>query len=257
MTEVVAYIFSSGGIVVVLIVGGGWLMARPASRTARRFVVAAACFYALASTYGVTHSVGRLLAVGLHPFEASHAPLGPAVIVVLGSGSFTARDWDENSLSILDPIAATRVLEAVRVFKLVDAAWVISSGGLPDPDDPDEPTGLTMRRALAAAGVPEARLIVETMSRNTREEATIVAPILRSLDVAHTILVTSDTHMRRSLGAFGAVGVDAVPAIARHPTIARSWLDWLAPSEAGLYEGSNLAHETLGIAYYALRGWYR
>ena len=257
MTAFVGYVFSAGAVVVALSAGTIWLLARPGSRAARRFLLVAAVFYTLASTYVVTHNAARLVLIGLPPFEESDVPAGPTAIVVLGSGSFTARDWSGNRFSIVDPSAATRVLEAVRVFKLIDQAWVISSGGLPDPDDPDEPTGLTMKVALVQLGIPEPRVLVETKSRNTHDEAVIVAPLLRSMGIRHTVLVTSDLHMRRSLGAFKAQGVDAVPAVARPPDNQLSWLDWVLPSGFGLYEGSQVAHEALGLAYYTARGWSR
>ena len=255
MTELVGYVFSAGGVVVVLGSCVAWRGARPGSAIARRFLVACTVFYLLASTYAVTHTAARLLVIGLRPFEQSDVPAGPTAIVVLGSGSFTARDWSGNRFSIVDPSAATRVLEAVRVFRLIDQAWVISSGGLPDLDDPDEPTGLTMKHALVQLGVPEPRVLVETKSRNTHDEAVIVAQLLASMGIRHTVLVTSDLHMRRSLGAFKAQGVDAVPAIARPPDNYLSWFDWALPSGLGLYEGALVAHEALGLAYYTARGW--
>jgi uncharacterized SAM-binding protein YcdF (DUF218 family) len=133
---------------------------------------------------------------------------------------------------------------------------VISSGGLVDPDDTNEPTGQTMRNALVRLGVPETRVIVETKSRNTHEEAVIVAPLLASMGIRQTVLVTSRIHMRRSLGTFKAVGINAVPAVAKPPDTNLSTLDWLLPSGLGLYEGSQVAHEALGLLYYAARGWY-
>ncbi len=257
MTALVGYVFSAGAVVVVLFAGALWVLTRPASRTARRFLLAAATFYTLASTHVVTQTVARVLLVGLRPFEPSDVPVGPTAVVVLCSGSFTARDWSGNRFSIVDPSAATRVLEAVRVFQLIDQAWVISSGGLVDPDDLDEPTGLTMKNALVQLGVPESRVLVETKSRNTHDEAVIVAPLLSSMGIRHTVLVTSGIHMRRSLGAFKAQGVDAVPAIARTPDLQLSLPDWVLPSGFGLYEGSQVAHEALGLVYYTARGWSR
>lgn len=257
VTALVGYTFSAGGVVLVLLAGTAWLWTRPGSRMARRFLLAATVFYTLASSYAVTNNAARLLLVGLRPFEQSDVLAEPTAIVVLGSGSFTARDWIGNRFSIVDPSAATRVLEAVRVFKLVDQAWVISSGGVVDPDDSDEPTGLTMRNALVQLGVPETRIVVETKSRNTHDEAVIVAPLLASMGIRQIVLVTSDIHMRRSLGAFKALGVDAVPAIARPPDTQLSWFGWVLPSGLGLYEGSQVAHEALGLAYYTARGWSR
>ena len=257
MTALVGYIFSAGGLVCLLLMCLLWLRARPGSRFAKRLLMSIAVFYACGSIYGVTHSAGRLLLVGQRPFERSDLSPGPTAIVVLGSGSFTARDWDGSQFSIVDPSAATRVLEAARVFRLINQAWVISSGGVVDPDDSDEPTGLTMSNALVQLGIPETRVLVETKSRNTHDEAVIVAPLLASMGVRHTVLVTSAIHMRRSLGAFKAQGVDAVPAIARPPELQLSVVDWVLPSALGLYQGSQVAHEALGLVYYRARGWVR
>ena len=257
MTAFVGYIFSTGGVVCLLLMCTLWVRARPASRLARRMLLSVLVFYTCASIYAITHTAGRLLVTGFRPFERADVASGPTAIVVLGSGSFTARDWTGNQFSIVDPSAATRVLEAVRVFTLIDQAWVISSGGIVDPDDPDEPTGQTMRNALVQLGVPETRIVVETKSRNTHDEAVIVAPLLTSMGIRQTVLVTSDIHMRRSLGTFKAAGINAVPAIARPPDNNLSTFDWLLPSGLGLYEGSQVAHEALGLVYYTARGWYR
>ncbi len=257
VTALVGYIFSAGGVVALLLVCVVWLRTRPGSRLARRSLLAVAVFYACAGTYAVSHSIGLVLTSGLRPFEHADVSAGPTAIVVLGSGGFTARDWTENRFSVVDPAAATRVLEAVRVFKLIDHAWIISSGGRVDPDDPDEPTGQTMRDALVQLGVPETRIVVETKSRNTYEEAIVVAPLLASMGIRQTVLVTSEIHMRRSLGTFKAAGIDAVPAIARPPFNDLSFSDWVLPSGLGLHQGGQVAHEVLGIAYYAARGWYR
>jgi uncharacterized SAM-binding protein YcdF (DUF218 family) len=253
-SDLVWFVFSSGGAVALTLGTALWVWIRPRSTLARRVLLTVAVLYALASVYGVSYPVGRLLVLGFRPLERADVPAGSSAVVLLGSGTFTALDWDDHRLSVLDPAAASRVLEAVRVFRIVDPAWVISSGGLVDPDERVEPSGITMRDALVTLGVPASRILVESRSRTTHEEAVIVAPMIEPLNVDHVILVTSDTHMRRSLGAFRAQGVDAIPAIARHPYVDAPWL---IPSEAGLAESALVAHEIVGIGYYLVRGWFR
>jgi uncharacterized SAM-binding protein YcdF (DUF218 family) len=257
VTQLVNYIFSAGGAVTLLLAFGLWLWKKPGSPLCRRLLLSTALFYMLASTFGVTYNVGRLLSAGLRPFEAGDVQDGAKAVWVLGSGSFTARDWDQRALSIVDPAAATRVLEAYRVFRLVDPQWVITSGGRGRPSNPNEPTALTMKAALVALGVPESRIIADTRPLNTREEVLAAAALLKTLQVRQTILVTSDTHMRRSLGAFSAEGLSVIPAIARHPDMSGEWFEWMIPTGGGLAEGSLVAHEILGIGYYAARGWYK
>jgi uncharacterized SAM-binding protein YcdF (DUF218 family) len=83
-----------------------------------------------------------------------------------------------------------------------------------------------------------------------------VAPLLKSLAIDRVVLVTSETHMRRSLGAFRAVGVNAIPAIARGPDWPSRWSDWL-PNTESLEQSGSVAHELVGMPYYWLRGWWR
>jgi len=71
------------------------------------------------------------------------------------------------------------------------------------------------------------------------------------------VLVTSGTHMRRSLGTFRAQGIRAIPAIARDPLTAIAWSDWLLPSDLGLWKSSSVIHEIMGLVYYTARGWYK
>jgi uncharacterized SAM-binding protein YcdF (DUF218 family) len=254
--ELIWFFSSIGGFVMAALAATFWLRSRPHSARARRFLSLVVIVYAVLCIYGIGEGVGRLMAMDIHPLAAGDVPPGRTAIVVLGSAGFTARDWTGATYSTVNPVDATRTLEAVRVFRLVDAEWVISSGGRGDPDDPNEASGITMRDAMVALGIPAARLIVETESKSTRDEAVIVAPMLRKLDVAHVVLVTSGTHMRRSLGAFRALGIRAIPAIARDPYAPRSWSAWMLPSALGLWKTSSVIHEIIGLMYYTARGWY-
>jgi len=256
-TELVWFLFSTGGAILVLGLLSLFVVVRPKSSGARTLLALAAVSYWVASTWHVSQFAIEALGQDFDAFDATDVPEGRVAVVVLGSGSFTARDWDDATLSITDPWATGRVLEAARVFRLVDPAWVISSGGLVHPDQPHESTGITMERALVGLGVPKERIVSETQSRNTAAEAEIVAPMLEKLGVDHTILVTSKFHMWRSVGAFRARGVTVIPAPARNPNPPRGWATRWLPSHVGLDWSAMAVHEGLGLVYYRLQGWYR
>jgi uncharacterized SAM-binding protein YcdF (DUF218 family) len=257
MNGLAAFLFSTGGVVVALLALAAWIWRRPASRAARRSLVAVATAYAVASTYVVPAAVTRSLTIGYHPFEARDVPRGTTAIVVLGAGALTVAGWQGQTLSVLNALGAARVLETSRVFRLIDPAVVISSGGLPDSGDSSEPSGIIMHDALVALGVPGARIRVESTSHDTHDEAVLIVPMLRDLKVDHVVLVTSDIHMRRAVGAFRAQGQDVIPAIAPDPRITLPALDRWRPTLHGLSLSAEVAHELLGIPYYWMRGWWR
>lgn len=257
MTDFVWFVFTSGGFVVSALVAALWLALRPHAKAARRFLLAVVLFYTLISIYAVGYVLTLPLLAGYHPLTAADVPPGRTAVVVLGSGGYSIWDWSENEFSDTEPVASSRVIEAVRVFNLVSPAWVISSGGKVHNDDVGRASAETMAVLLRQLGVPADRIITQSRSRTTHEEAVINVEIVRNLKADHLIVVTTDYHMRRSVGAFRAAGIEVIPAIARDPYPARDWHDWILPGDFGFWRSSALAHEVFGIAYYALRGWYK
>jgi uncharacterized SAM-binding protein YcdF (DUF218 family) len=256
VSNFVSFLVSVGGFATLMLAGCVWMFLKPRARQPQFFLFAVALVYCLASTYVTSYVVTQLLSIGYRPLTSA-LDSKPCAVVVLGSGSITARDWEQGRFSVVDQPASARVLEAARVYHLVQPDWVISSGGRTNNDNLREPSGNTMRDALVLLGVPAERILVETESRTTRGEAVIVKPMLERLQVKRVILVTSPSHMRRSVGAFRAVGIETEPAIARDAQADAPWRDWLFPSDTGLKQANAVAHEILGIAYYALRGWYK
>jgi uncharacterized SAM-binding protein YcdF (DUF218 family) len=257
MTDLVSFVFSVGGITLFVLTAVIWLAARPHSRVARRTALAFAITYALATVYVFSFAVTKILSFGLRPLMSTNVPSDISAIVVMGSGSYTIQNWSDGEYSTTDATAASRALEAYRLFTMVDPAWIVTCGGRVDPDAFALPTGEAIANLLHQLGVPRARIVTQATARNTHEEALAVAAMMPKLQVQRIILVTSDFHMRRSLGAFRAVGIDATPAIVREPFPPRSLGDWILPSEFGLGRTNLLAHEMLGIGYYLARGWYK
>jgi len=207
--DIVRWLLSTGGIIIIFLVVSAWVfVAGRASngetrtmRRARQTLLACAIAVAMFSIYGLEYLFARVLVGAMKPFNASQiAPNKRTAIVLLGSGSWHAMDWDGRIAVYPDPAAATRELETARVFRLVNPAVVISSGGNPHPNRPMVPGGEAMKEHLVALGVPADRILVETESGTTRDEALIVDRILKAQGIEQVILVTSETHMRRSLG---------------------------------------------------------
>jgi uncharacterized SAM-binding protein YcdF (DUF218 family) len=251
----VRFLLSSGGIAGTLFVLILWTRLRPHAKAARVCLMTAAVAYVLLSVYPLPHAAAQWLARPFHSLQKADVPPGETAVVLLGSGNNTAENWSGDRYSVLDSIGTERALEAFRVYRLLDARWIISSGGQPDPEDHDQPAGVVMQTVLTQMGVPAERILIEQQSRTTRDEAVIVAGMLQTLHVEHVVLVTSGLHMRRALAVFRGAGIFAIPAIARETPHTASWLRNVLPTDDGLDESQYVLHEILGLAYYALRGW--
>jgi uncharacterized SAM-binding protein YcdF (DUF218 family) len=256
LTPLLFTIFSVRGIVMAMLACAAWLVIRPRSGAARRTTVCVACAYAFASIYLVPAMVARLLTGGYHEFTAADVPTGSVAIVVLAAGADTVDGWD-GPIGIVTEVTASRTIEAARVFRLLPRAVVVASGGVPPGVDEQIPEAVVMRTFLVQLGVPDSSIVTESTSRDTHDQAVLVAPILRARGVQRVVLVTSDIHMPRSLGAFRAAGVTAVPAIALDPGVGASFSAKLIPSGPGLDLTARVVHEIVGLPYYRVRGWWR
>jgi len=113
-----------------------------------------------------------------------------------------------------------------------------------------------MRQALVALGVPDQRILEESASTNTRQEAVNTRVGFADQLGGKFTLVTSPTHMRRALAAFQAVGLQPVPSPAHDNAVASvSGLQALLPSLDSLSASSFVLREYMALAYYSLRGW--
>lgn len=250
-------VFSSAGATACLALGAVWAWVSRGSVASRRFLAACAVGYWLAGAYIVPETIRGWLTHGYAPLTRADVPVGRTAVVVLGSGSHQFRDWSEGQFVVIDRIGASRLLEAARVFRLIDADFIVSSGGLIRPTPRTWPSGLTMAEDLVRLGIPRERIIVEAESQTTRHEAVLIKELLRAHPVDHVVLVTSQFHMRRSVGTFRAVGLDVIPAIAREPQGVDEWWEKLIPTDKGMEESGMAAHELAGIVTYAARGWFR
>jgi uncharacterized SAM-binding protein YcdF (DUF218 family) len=256
MTHVLSFFFQLEGMVAMFLLAAIFVCVRPRSAAARRVLLIIAVGYTAASTFVVPDAVNRVWARHYRPLVAQDVTRRPAAIVLLGGGEERIRGWSDR-VPLMEDVEAERVVEAWRVFKLTDAEWIVSSGAASVRDGLPTPTCVVMRDALVQLGVPSSRILLDSSSFDTHEEAVMIAPMLRERNIQQIVLVTSAVHMPRSVGAFRALGMETTPAIAPDPGAFRGWNETYLPSRRGLEMSSQLAHELVGLPYYWMRGWWR
>ncbi len=180
---------------------------------------------------------------------------GVTGIVILGGGSITIQSGSEE-MNILSDVGILRVWEGVRLYHNLDEPWVIVSGGVNERVGMTTPESLPMRDILIKGGVPASRILLESSSTNTFEQAQYLGPMLEAHDVERFVMVTSPSHMRRAMGAFIAQGLDPIPAPSRqHPDDFLANRSIFLPNSEALEESRMAVREIMAWVYYALRGW--
>jgi uncharacterized SAM-binding protein YcdF (DUF218 family) len=106
-------------------------------------------------------------------------------------------------------------------------------------------------RWAIAVGLPPGRIVAESKSRNTRENATEFARLARERGWKRVLLVTSARHMRRSLECFRAAGLspDTLAVDHRSRPLRFRWLG-LLPRAEWLADSTSSIRELAGIAIY-------
>lgn len=257
-------------ILLVLAPGTVLLFVPSLAKWGRRWVAAVVIGYAAISTQAGAGLLSRTLTSGYRPIQSIEEARGAQAIVLLGGGSVNLRA-SGRQLSTVATDAGLRVLEAARLFTLlngpalngassraadgVEGPVVIASGGITERDPAAVPESTALRQALIAVGVPADRILLESESKNTRDEVVIIKHMLADRNITQFVLITSPLHMRRSILAFEQEGLHPIPSPARlvperSAADRRFWpsAQWLSVSDDAIYEW-------LARGYYWWKGW--
>lgn len=193
----------------------------------------------------------------LAPLETRFAPLpvdapAPAGIIVLGGAVGEMDTAFGPQLSLSD--AAERMTEGVALARRYPQATLLFSGGSAALLGSDRTEAQAARRLWDSLGVAPERVVYESRSRNTFENAVMSRELAQPKRGERWLLVTSAHHMPRAIGIFRKAGfpVVAAPVDFRAPTgrrlpLAREW-------SAGLGLFDMAAHEWIGLIAYRLTG---
>jgi uncharacterized SAM-binding protein YcdF (DUF218 family) len=190
----------------------------------------------------------------LQPLEYSYPPLLSVEniqnikwIVVLGGGHVS-----DPKLPVTSQISGTslvHLVEGIRLYRGIPESKLILSGGAPFERISNAQVSADVAIAI---GVKKQDLILEKVSKDTEDEARLIQQVVGR---DKFVLVTSASHMPRSMALFKKLGMDPIPA----PT------DYLVketqkmnpnnfyPRAENLYKAERAFYEYLGLAWAKLR----
>lgn len=237
----------------------GLFLTEPWRRRSRNWLTGLVLAYWSLSLPACASAIEATLDLGNVPLTRAQAgDLGLRTIVILGGGIETYHE-DGQVLSTLSESTAQRVMEGARLYDLLEDPWVITSGGGGGDSltrNGGVPESRAMRQALVSLGVPDDRILEESASSDTREEAVKIKSRFDDRVGEPFALVTSPTHMRRALAAFQAVGLQPVPSPAAGSRArSDSGLRSVVPSLDSLSASASVFREYMALVYYGLRGW--
>jgi uncharacterized SAM-binding protein YcdF (DUF218 family) len=223
-------------------------------RLGRRLGLAALALLLLAG-------LGPLGNILILPLESRFAPgwgglpEPPATIVVLG-GAVDDQVTSQRRYPLELNEAGDRVLVMIALARRYPDAAIVFTGGAADViETTAEPEAEAIRARIGAYGLDPARMLFETRSRNTHENALLTKELLGERASGEVWLVTSAFHMPRAMGVFRKAGFSprAFPVDYR----TGSWGDALRffPTMGeGLRRTDLAAKEWVGLLAYRLTG---
>lgn len=162
-------------------------------------------------------------------------------IVVLSGGQSQYAHSTENN--VLNNISLARLIESVRLYRLLPNAKIVVSGGGYEPNL--TPEAVHMAKILSWFGIPADRIVLESKSINTSGQALKIKPIVGSQPF---YLVTSGIHMPRSMALCVQEGLHpvAAPTDFNYTWEDERWENFYVPNPRNLVFLNADWHEFLG-----------
>ena len=227
------------------------------ARFGRRLLAAIVVLYWLMSVPAIAYALQSTQRSKFESITTLPLPNEPLPIVVVGNGLIGFNAAGER-LEIPLERTATNTLFAVARYRKTPDAVVIASGG-PQPESGGSAEAEVIRDGLTRNGVPSDRILLDTRSSNTHEQAIEVARLLAARSEKRCVLVTSPQQMSRALELFRREGIDALPM----PATSEAWTPanrgnrwkWVVPSSQARAVSRDVIYEWLAWPYYRMRGW--
>ncbi|MEP0316546.1 YdcF family protein [Hyphomonas sp.] len=176
-----------------------------------------------------------------------------AGIILLGGAVNTHIAADRGMPAMND--AAERVTAIAELSRRFPEARLLLSGGASDITQDETMTESDVARdVLVDIGVDPRRIEMETVSRNTCENAEQSRRVAKPNSGELWLLVTSASHMPRAVGCFRAAGFPVLPYPVDFRSRSADGFRLAGSVTTGLQALDLAAHEWIGLASYRLLG---
>jgi uncharacterized SAM-binding protein YcdF (DUF218 family) len=207
--------------------------------------------YLLLGTRPLSSALVAPLEAGL--VRLATPPSHTQAVVVLAGG---VRRADGDSATIDGTTSLTRLVEGVRLWRAAGGSPevpLVLTGGVGDAFGTEPNAAAAMRVTALELGVPEAALVMDAASRNTKDSAVALAQLLPS--AKSVVLVSNATHLPRAIGLFQKQGLRVTPAPVDFFAHDGGWSTAdFRPSFARLERCTQAIHEHVGRAVAKLTG---
>ena len=176
------------------------------------------------------------------------------VAIVLGGFS----SFDEPQEQVQFHSATDRLMAGIKLYRTGRAKKLMIVSGSGQIMNPNEKEAIFVRDYLLSIGIPKRDLIIESESKNTRENAVNTAKILnQKYNHGKYLLVTSSTHMPRAKRCFSKVKIPVTPFSVDHQAGPRKYVfDHLfIPDLDSLSRWKSLIKEWTGFTVYKMNGY--
>jgi uncharacterized SAM-binding protein YcdF (DUF218 family) len=174
-------------------------------------------------------------------------------IVVLGGALLERQTLAHGPAAVND--AAERLIAMADLARRFPGARVVFTGGAGVYSGAPLPEGEVLRRKLGEFGLAPDRVLIESRSVNTHENALLTRALADPKPGETWLLVTSAWHMPRSIGIFRRQGWEVLAYPVDHRTA--GWGDagrWFSTVSDGLRRTDVAMREYVGLAVYRLTG---
>jgi len=236
----------TAGFICVIAIFWGW------RRTGAACLFAILAILWICSTPFFASFASRTLEARYPPVLVKDAPEAD-VAIVLGGG-VRPPNSDNPYYELRE--SSDRIVHAVRLRRAGKVKWILVTDGGVAWKRGGASEGEEMRRILRDLGVDEGAVLVETISRNTYENALFNKSIWDRQKFTKGLLVTSARHMQRAVRTFVRQGYIIAPAStdAVAGTFPTRVPFSLLPGSRALDATTNVINEWVGLLVYYLRG---
>ena len=241
------------GVTLILLLVALLLIRKRKRRYAGGVVLAAFAYLWVMSTPIVGENLYRRIEANYPPIPLSEVPQAGCIVVLGG----LVEDAEPPRVDVDFSDAVDRIFKTAELYGAGKAPYVVVTGGQKPWSTSRRSEAELIRDQLAAWGVPEEVILLEGSSRNTRENALYTKNLLDSIHCSDVLLVTSSAHMPRSMAAFRAVGVTALPVstdLRAAKTESITLISFL-PDARALEMSSDALRELVGQWVYEMKGW--